>query len=53
MICPGRQCQPTVGNVHVYWDDNHLTPTYVETLAPVFIERVLAALEHDGMRLGR
>ena len=53
MICPDRQCQPTVGNVHVYWDDNHLTPTYVETLAPVFIERVLAALEHDGMRLGR
>ena len=53
MICPGRQCQPTVGNVHVYWDDNHLTPTYVETLAPVFIERALAALEHDGMRLGR
>ena len=53
MICPDRQCQPTVGNVHVYWDDNHLTPTYVETLAPVFIERALAALEHDGMRLGR
>jgi len=53
MICPDRLCRPVVGNVHVYWDNNHLTPRYVETLAPVFAERALAALEHDGLRLGR
>jgi peptidoglycan/LPS O-acetylase OafA/YrhL len=37
-ICPG-----VVGNVYVYKDDNHLTRTYVESMAPMFEQRLLAA----------
>ena len=37
-ICPG-----VVGNVYVYKDDNHLTRTYVESMIPMFEERLLAA----------
>ncbi|MFE7508164.1 acyltransferase family protein [Promicromonospora sp. NPDC057488] len=34
-VCGPEVCEPVVGNVLVYRDDDHLTSTYVRTLAPV------------------
>ncbi|QCB96785.1 acyltransferase [Arthrobacter sp. PAMC25564] len=42
-ICAGGRCPAVVGNVYVYKDDNHLTKTYVQTMIPMFEERLLAA----------
>ncbi|KUG62206.1 hypothetical protein AVL61_03840 [Kocuria rosea subsp. polaris] len=47
LICPDGTCTPVVGNVFTYWDNNHLTVEYVRTLAPMFAERVEAALHAD------
>ncbi len=43
-ICAADRCEPVVGNVVVYRDDNHLTASYVRTLAPVLEEELAAAL---------
>ena len=43
LVCPDGQCVPSVGNVWVYLDDNHLTRSYAATLAPAFAERLRAA----------
>ena len=48
LICPDGRCAPVVGNVYTYWDGNHLTPDYVRTLAPIFVDRVNRALTEDG-----
>lgn len=48
LICPGGTCDPVIGNVYTYWDNNHLTVEYVGTLAPMFAERVETALRADG-----
>jgi hypothetical protein len=42
-ICARGICPGVVGNVYVYKDDNHLTRTYVETMIPMFEERLLGA----------
>ncbi|WP_427006623.1 acyltransferase family protein [Pseudarthrobacter sp. H2] len=42
-ICAGGTCPAVVGNVYVYKDDNHLTKTYVQTMIPMFEQRLLAA----------
>ncbi|UKA69983.1 acyltransferase family protein [Arthrobacter sp. FW306-06-A] len=42
-ICARGVCPAVVGNVYVYKDDNHLTRTYVETMIPMFEQRLLAA----------
>ncbi len=42
-ICAGGVCPAVVGNVYVYKDDNHLSRTYVESMIPMFEERLLAA----------
>jgi peptidoglycan/LPS O-acetylase OafA/YrhL len=42
-ICAGGVCPAVVGNVYVYKDDNHLSRTYVESMTPMFEERLLAA----------
>ncbi|MET1089935.1 MAG: acyltransferase family protein [Arthrobacter sp.] len=42
-ICARGICPGVVGNVYVYKDDNHLTRTYVETMLPMFEQRLLAA----------
>ncbi|MCU1516578.1 MAG: acyltransferase [Pseudarthrobacter sp.] len=42
-ICAGGSCPAVVGNVYVYKDDNHLTKTYVQSMIPMFEERLLAA----------
>lgn len=33
-ICPAEKCPVVIGNVFVYRDSNHLTATYVRTIAP-------------------
>ncbi|HYN65858.1 MAG TPA: acyltransferase family protein [Ornithinibacter sp.] len=43
LVCPGGWCPPSVGNVWVYLDDNHLTRSYAATLAPALGERLQAA----------
>ena len=42
-ICAGGICPAVVGNIYVYKDDNHLSRTYVESMIPMFEERLLAA----------
>ncbi|WP_285240673.1 acyltransferase family protein [Pseudarthrobacter sp. MEB009] len=42
-ICAWGVCPAVVGNVYVYKDDNHLTRTYVESMVPMFEQRLLAA----------
>lgn len=44
LICPEGVCVPVVGNVRLYWDNNHLTPDYVRSLAPMLAERAESAL---------
>jgi peptidoglycan/LPS O-acetylase OafA/YrhL len=39
-ICPNDTCAPIVGNVLLYWDDDHLTRTYVRTLAPALLDEL-------------
>lgn len=43
-ICPAGVCQPIIGNVYVYLDDNHLTTTYTKSTLPVFEKRFHDAL---------
>lgn len=43
LICNGGECPGVVGNTFVYLDNNHLSKTYVESMAPMFKERWLAA----------
>ncbi|GAA1766060.1 acyltransferase family protein [Kocuria aegyptia] len=48
LICPAGQCPPVIGNVYVYWDDDHLSRVYSQSTAPVFGERFREALATDG-----
>jgi peptidoglycan/LPS O-acetylase OafA/YrhL len=34
-LCADGLCPLVIGGVIVYWDDNHITPTFAETLRPV------------------
>ena len=43
LICPDGVCVPSVGNVWVYLDDNHLTRSYAATLSSALSERLTAA----------
>jgi peptidoglycan/LPS O-acetylase OafA/YrhL len=48
-LCPEGVCLPAIGNVAVYIDDNHLTASYAQSLAPA----VLAAFRGmPGVPLG-
>ena len=49
MICPEQQCRPAIGNVYVYFDDDHLSEMYAQTLAPEFTERAEKALSAAGV----
>ncbi|MBD2764403.1 acyltransferase [Kocuria sp. cx-455] len=50
MICPEQQCPPTIGNVYVYFDDDHLSELYAKTLGPEFTRRAETALA--GLNVG-
>ncbi|ABM07778.1 Acyltransferase family domain protein [Paenarthrobacter aurescens TC1] len=43
LICLGIYCPPIIGNTFVYLDDNHLTKTYVKSMAGMLDERWFAA----------
>ncbi len=51
LICPAGQCPPVIGNVYVYWDDDHLSRVYSQTAAPMFGRRLMEALATDGITL--
>ncbi|WP_228771812.1 acyltransferase family protein [Actinokineospora iranica] len=42
-FCTSLTCPPTIGNVLVYMDDNHVTATFMTTLAPVVEDAILDA----------
>ncbi|MCP1414895.1 peptidoglycan/LPS O-acetylase OafA/YrhL [Paenarthrobacter sp. A20] len=43
LLCDGITCPSVVGNMFVYLDDNHLSRTYVTSMAEMFEERWFAA----------
>jgi peptidoglycan/LPS O-acetylase OafA/YrhL len=44
LICPGARCPATQHGQLIYRDDNHLTGTYTESLAPVMRARLFQLL---------
>jgi peptidoglycan/LPS O-acetylase OafA/YrhL len=44
VYCQGGMCQPVIGNVVVYSDSNHMTATFVRSLASILGDRIAAAL---------
>ena len=42
--CVDGKCPTLIGNIYVYLDENHVTTTYSQTVAPFFSQRVAAAL---------
>jgi peptidoglycan/LPS O-acetylase OafA/YrhL len=47
-ICNPNTCPPIIGNVLVYRDNQHLTATFAETLAPVLGQAIRTALNRHG-----
>lgn len=47
-ICPGDSCPMVIGNVVVWRDSNHITNTYVETLADEFARQFEAGVGAMG-----
>src|SRR5690606_23320504 len=43
-ICSAATCEPVIGKVLVYRDRNHITATYMKTLAPMLRTELMAAL---------
>lgn len=43
-FCSSDRCEPIVGNVFVYRDDDHITATYSRTLAPALRDQLRAAV---------
>jgi len=46
-FCDGQICPPVIGNVLVYRHMNHITATYVRTLAPMLKSELQKALESE------
>jgi len=42
LMCTPKVCPPVIGNVVVYRSRDHLTATFVRTLAPYLVDRVPA-----------
>jgi peptidoglycan/LPS O-acetylase OafA/YrhL len=47
-FCDGQTCPPVIGNVLVYRHMNHITATYVRTLAPMLKSALDEALQSDA-----
>ncbi|WP_309111679.1 acyltransferase family protein [Saccharothrix sp.] len=41
-FCEPELCPPVIGNVHVYLDDNHVSATFMATMAPIVEAELLA-----------
>ncbi len=39
VYCPDGMCSPVVGNIYVYFDDNHVSKTYGRTMAQEVFQR--------------
>lgn len=47
--CDQQTCPPVIGNVLVYMDDNHVSATYLSTMASIVAHAIdLAADQHNG-----
>jgi peptidoglycan/LPS O-acetylase OafA/YrhL len=46
-FCDGQTCPPVIGNVLVYRHMNHITATYVKTLAPMLQTELQKALQGE------
>ncbi|MFW0111057.1 acyltransferase family protein [Rothia sp. CCM 9416] len=44
LVCPNNECPASIGNIYTYFDYDHLTATYIETLGPYFDPRLLEAV---------
>lgn len=44
LVCPDNACPASIGNIYTYFDYDHITATYIETLGPYFNPRLLEAL---------
>lgn len=49
-LCDPQRCSPVIGNVLVYVDDNHVSATYMRTMAPIIEQEVDTALGWTGER---
>ncbi|MCO1578915.1 acyltransferase [Crossiella sp. SN42] len=45
-MCTPDVCPPVIGNIQVYLDNNHLSASFMTSLAPVLADRLLPALRH-------
>lgn len=43
-FCTRQRCEPIVGNVFVYRDDDHMTATYAKTIAPALRDAMREAM---------
>ncbi len=41
LYCPDGMCSPVVGNIYVYFDDNHVSKTYGTTMAQKVFRRAI------------
>ncbi len=48
VFCDSDTCQPVIGNIVVYRDDNHLTDTFAKTLAPNISAAIAEVLRSKG-----
>lgn len=47
LICPGKSCPATEHQVLIYRDENHLTGTYAQSLAPIVRTRLFRLLRRS------
>lgn len=46
LVCPDNTCPPSIGNIYTYFDYDHITATYIETLTEdYFTPRLLDAVD--------
>lgn len=43
LVCPDNLCPPEIGNIYTYFDHDHITATYLQTVGPYFVPRFLQA----------
>ncbi|WOQ70602.1 acyltransferase family protein [Microbacterium limosum] len=48
VYCDDAQCSPVVGGANVYRDEDHLTVTFADTLAPSYAAALRGAMGRDG-----
>jgi hypothetical protein len=46
-LCSGATCHAVTGDLVVYFDDNHLTYTYAQTLSPISGSKLQTAINQD------